>query len=75
MARSPNTYTRINVERDCDVQYWAERWRVPAFEIRRAVDRAGPLLPDVERSLRSFRPTFTAPADGQRTGGRRDGNG
>jgi hypothetical protein len=73
MLRSPITYTRIDVARDCDVQYWAERWGVPAFEIRRAVDRAGPLLADVERSLTSRRPTISARVDGQRMGRRSDG--
>ena len=66
MLRYPITHTRIDIERDCEVLYWAERWRVPAFEIRRAVDRAGPVLADVERSLKSWRPTFTS-VDGRVT--------
>jgi hypothetical protein len=49
------TDQRIDVDRESELHYWAERWRVPVFEIRRAVDRAGPRVSDVQKCLKSFR--------------------
>jgi hypothetical protein len=48
--------TRIDAQRESEIAYFAEQWRVPAFEIRRAIDRVGPLLADVERCVKSWRP-------------------
>ena len=50
--------TAMRIEREADLHYWAERWGVPTFEIRRAVDRAGPALADVRKCLQTFRPSF-----------------
>lgn len=56
MRRESVDQLRINVERESDLHYWADRWGVPTFELRRAVDRAGPVIADVQKCLKTFRP-------------------
>ena len=43
--------SRINVEQEHEVRYWAEKFGVSSGEIRSAVKAAGPLVKDVGRRL------------------------
>jgi hypothetical protein len=42
---------RINVEQEHEVRYWAEKLAVSREQLRQAVERAGPMVKDVQRHL------------------------
>ena len=42
---------RINVEQEHEVRYWSEKLGVSRDQLRQAVQRAGPLVKDVQRHL------------------------
>ena len=46
---------RINVERDHEVRYWADKFGVTADEVRSAVKAAGPMVKDVRQRLGAHR--------------------
>jgi hypothetical protein len=48
--------SRINIDREQDVQYWSKRLAISEDDLRRAVKSAGPLVKDVMQKLRSERP-------------------
>lgn len=42
---------RINVNEDYELRYWTEKFGVSADELKRAVERVGPMAEDVARAL------------------------
>ena len=42
---------RINVNEDYECRYWSERFGVSPEELKRAVERVGPMADDVARAL------------------------
>jgi hypothetical protein len=50
--RGPADRTRVNVNEDYEVRYWANKWGVSEAELRAAVARAGVMADDVERALK-----------------------
>jgi hypothetical protein len=42
---------RIDIEQDHEVLYWSEKFRVAPYELRNAVQLAGPIAKDVRRYL------------------------
>jgi len=42
---------RINVNEDYECRYWSERFGVSPEELKRAVERVGPMVDDVARAL------------------------
>ena len=42
---------RINVNEDYELRYWTEKFGVGADELKRAVERVGPMAEDVARAL------------------------
>ncbi|HZM34850.1 MAG TPA: DUF3606 domain-containing protein [Burkholderiales bacterium] len=48
--------SRINIDREQDVQYWSKRLGVSEDDLRGAVKSVGPLVKDVMQKLRSERP-------------------
>ena len=42
---------RINVNEDYELRYWTEKFAVTADELKRAVERVGPMAEDVARAL------------------------
>jgi hypothetical protein len=47
----PQDAQRINMNQDHEVRYWTERFGVSKEKLQQAVDRAGPMVKDVEREL------------------------
>lgn len=43
--------TRIDVEQDWEVLYWATKFKVSGCEVREAVESVGPLIDDVRAHL------------------------
>lgn len=43
--------SRINVDQEHEVRYWAEKFGVSSDEIRSAVKAAGPMVKDVRQRL------------------------
>ena len=43
---------RINLEQDHEVAYWSEKFGVSREQLRRAVEKVGPVAKNVERELR-----------------------
>ena len=43
--------TRINVEQDHELGYWAEKFGVSREQLRKAVQAAGPMVKDVQKHL------------------------
>jgi hypothetical protein len=44
--------SRINVEQEHEVRYWAEKLGVSWEQLRTAVQAAGPMVKDVQKHLR-----------------------
>jgi hypothetical protein len=42
---------RINTSEDYEVRYWSEKFGVSADELKRAVQKVGPMADDVARQL------------------------
>jgi hypothetical protein len=42
---------RINVNEDYELRYWTEKFGVSAEDLKRAVERVGPMADDVARAL------------------------
>jgi hypothetical protein len=42
---------RINPEEDYEMQYWTEKFGVSREELKKAVDRVGPMADDVAKAL------------------------
>ena len=42
---------RINTSEDHEVRYWSEKFGVSADELKRAVQKVGPMADDVARQL------------------------
>ncbi|HEX2113372.1 MAG TPA: DUF3606 domain-containing protein [Alphaproteobacteria bacterium] len=49
----PQDAHRINMSQDHEVRYWSEKFGVSEQQLRRAVERAGPMADDVERELQA----------------------
>jgi hypothetical protein len=43
--------SRININEDYELRDWSEKWGVSADELRRAVQKVGPMADDVAREL------------------------
>ena len=43
--------SRINMEEDYEVEYWTKRFGVSREQLKRAVEKAGPMVEDVQREL------------------------
>jgi hypothetical protein len=52
-ASTPDFHS-IDIARDREVEYWAQRLEVSPQALKRAVLRAGPVLKDVQRHLSRF---------------------
>jgi hypothetical protein len=48
---APQDAQRINMSQDHEVRYWTERFGVSRDKLQQSVDRAGPMVKDVEREL------------------------
>jgi hypothetical protein len=44
---------RINIDQDHELTYWSQRLGVTRDQLREAVAKAGPMVKNVERHLRS----------------------
>jgi len=42
---------RIDVSENYECRYWSERFGISADELKRAVERVGPMVDDVARAL------------------------
>ena len=42
---------RINVDQEHELDYWSKRVRVSREKLKQAVERAGPMVKDVQRNL------------------------
>ena len=42
---------RINVNEDYECRYWSEKFGISADELKRTVERVGPMADDVARAL------------------------
>jgi len=42
---------RINVNEDYELRYWTEKFGVSAEDLKRVVERVGPMADDVARAL------------------------
>ena len=42
---------RININEDYECRYWSEKFGVSADELKRTVERVGPMANDVARAL------------------------
>jgi Protein of unknown function (DUF3606) len=49
--RGPADRSRVNLDQDHEVQYWAEQFGVSRERLIRAVRMAGPIVHDVQRDL------------------------
>jgi hypothetical protein len=47
---------RIDVSQEHERRYWSERFGVTAHELKRAVEKAGPMVEDVSRELGGQQP-------------------
>lgn len=43
--------SRINLQEDYEVQHWSDRLGVTPEELKKAVERVGPMVADVEKAL------------------------
>ena len=43
--------SRINVDQEYEMAYWAKKWQVSREEIIRAIKTAGPMVKDVAKRL------------------------
>src|SRR5690242_14352616 len=50
-AKTAADRKRINVNEDYECRYWSEKFGVSADELKRAVERVGPMADDVARAL------------------------
>ena len=48
---APQDAQRINLGQEHEVRYWTERFGVSKDRLQQAVDRAGPMVKDVELEL------------------------
>jgi hypothetical protein len=42
---------RVNVNEDFELRYWSDKWGVSAEQLKRAVEKVGPMKADVAREL------------------------
>ena len=49
--RGPEDRIRINVHEAYELQYWSTQLGVSTQELRKSVDRVGPMVKDVKRDL------------------------
>jgi len=42
---------RVNVHEKYELQYWTERFGVSADELKRAAEKVGPMVRDIEKEL------------------------
>jgi hypothetical protein len=47
----PQDSQRINVNQEHELRYWAEKLGVKPEQLRRVVERVGPMAEDVERAI------------------------
>ena len=51
--RGPRDRSRIDIHEKYEVEYWTKKFGVTEEELRRAVERAGTSVADVERELKN----------------------
>jgi hypothetical protein len=51
--RGPQDRSRINMQQEHEVRYWAEKFGVTKEQLQQAVDQAGPTVDAVEKRLRA----------------------
>jgi len=51
MNRGEPDRSRINANQDHELQYWSEKWDVSRDQLRKAVEKVGPMAADVAREL------------------------
>lgn len=49
--RGPADTEHVNVNEQCEVRYWTQKWGVTEAELRLAVHRVGPIIKDVANAL------------------------
>ena len=47
----PQDAQRINVSQDHELHYWSQKLGVSPEQLKRVVDRVGPMADDVERAI------------------------
>jgi hypothetical protein len=49
--RGPADRSRININEDYEVQYWTDKFGVTPDELKKAVEKVGPMAADVKNEL------------------------
>ena len=47
----PQDAQRVNVNQDHELRYWSQKFGVSPEQLKRVVDRVGPMADDVERVI------------------------
>lgn len=50
--KGPRDATRININEDYEVQYWAQELKVTPEQLKEAVKQAGPMVENVKKHLK-----------------------
>jgi hypothetical protein len=53
----PQDAQRVNVNQEHELRYWSDRFGVTPEQLRRVVDRVGPMADDVERAIAGSKAT------------------
>lgn len=53
----PQDAQRINVHQDHELRYWSEKFGVSHEQLKRVVERVGPMADDVQRALSASKQT------------------
>ncbi len=51
----PQNFTSINVNRECELQFWSKKFQVSKGKLKQAVRAVGPNFKDVKEHLDSHR--------------------
>lgn len=49
--RGPADRSRVNTSEDYEVQYWSKKFGVSAEELKKAVEKVGPMADNVQKEL------------------------
>ena len=48
---APQDAQRVNVNQEHELRYWSQKFGVSAEQLRKVVNRVGPMADDVERAI------------------------
>lgn len=49
--RQPQDAQRVNIDQNYELQYWSQKFGVSPEQLKRVVDRVGPMADDVKRAI------------------------